>query len=304
MLATQQLIAFLEQKYYGQAVPTEQVIQLATQSVEFAEAWAIHCIGSDVSANELSTVLTFVASHQPSVLQSIGEFLGLPKQLQNVQSLVEHLMLMQIRQLPSWFDQIQLRRRVVASDACEQLIAQRRQLLEPASVYADDVVDSMKQHVRDCSQSIAHIYQRSLVTALLERQMAYQANMPLGLAEPLVILSYQQGQKFDWHYDYIDPNNQAALQELEFFGQRIFTSILYLNDQFEGGQTLFRRWHLECKPETGAMVSFFNVDPTFGPAVSAEHKGAPPNTGEKWVATQWFRQKPLWTRQGLFHERW
>tara|TARA_E500000331_G_scaffold143884_2_gene140192 strand:+ start:266 stop:850 length:585 start_codon:yes stop_codon:yes gene_type:complete len=75
-----------------------------------------------------------------------------------------------------------------------------------------------------------------------------------------------------WHHDRdpIDPN-------------RKFVTILYLNDNFEGGETEFLYHSTRIKPEKGKLVIF--------PAGwTHTHRGNPPLDGDKYIATGWIEE--------------
>ena len=42
----------------------------------------------------------------------------------------------------------------------------------------------------------------------------------------------------------------------DVYGEDVFAAMLYLNDDFEGGSTVFE--HMEVKPETGKLIVFSN----------------------------------------------
>lgn len=87
---------------------------------------------------------------------------------------------------------------------------------------------------------------------------------PAGLNERFRFYRYTQGQQFDWHYDgpYERPNGEASW----------VTLLVYLNDDFEGGETRFE----DCvvKPEKGMALFFVH---------QIHHKGEKIASGRKYV---------------------
>ena len=61
----------------------------------------------------------------------------------------------------------------------------------------------------------------------------------------------------------------------------------------DGGETYFPKLGLKVYPKKGMAVYFeyFYNDQTLNELTL--HGGAPVVTGEKWIATQWFRRKKL-----------
>ena len=62
---------------------------------------------------------------------------------------------------------------------------------------------------------------------------------------------------------------------------RVFSSLLYLNNVDQGGETYFTKFDLSIKPQAGKLV-FFPSNYPFS------HEAKPPEFGEKFVAVTWF----------------
>jgi prolyl 4-hydroxylase len=91
------------------------------------------------------------------------------------------------------------------------------------------------------------------------------------------------------HCDFLDP--QAMRQEIERNGQRVATVLIYLNEDFEGGETSFPRLGINHRGKAGDALIFGNVDGSGAPDERAQHAGCPPTRGEKWVFSQWVRNQ-------------
>lgn len=101
--------------------------------------------------------------------------------------------------------------------------------------------------------------------------------------EPLQILRYSPGQEFRPHFDSIhDTDNQ-----------RILTFLVYLNDDYEGGETQFLATGLKVRGRKGDGLLFRNADEAGRPDPQAQHSGLPPTTGQKFLASRWIRQRPV-----------
>lgn len=87
------------------------------------------------------------------------------------------------------------------------------------------------------------------------------------------VIRYEPGQQFGLHVDQVAGHAT--------WGQRQLSAILYLNDDYEGGATLFPRQGLEVKPEAGSIA-------LFPPFWTHPHEGSPPKTGTKYVVVGWF----------------
>jgi prolyl 4-hydroxylase len=122
----------------------------------------------------------------------------------------------------------------------------------------------------------------------------------LKFAEPMMLYRYVKGQQYKWHFDFVTPSNEQALNEINFFGQRDETKIIYLNEGFEGGETSFKYWEVTAKPKLGKLVQFNNI---LNGQVDKEsvHAGKPVTQGVKWIATLWTREKPYWMRASIWN---
>lgn len=168
-----------------------------------------------------------------------------------------------------------------------------------AGVYGITSSSEKQTDIRDCGQYICALPQKDVIFASFERQVAAITYQRLIHAEPLVILRYLPSEQFKWHCDFITSTNQHAVDELKMFGQRVYTSISYLNDDFTGGETEFKFWHRQIKPLQGLVLSFSNCDQQGQVDKNSAHRGCPVLTGTKFVATSWYRSKRLWHREAL-----
>ena len=74
-------------------------------------------------------------------------------------------------------------------------------------------------------------------------------------------------------------------------GQRIATFLIYLNDDFEGGETQFPKAGIAHRGSTGDALFFANITPEGAPDPLTLHAGTPPTKGEKWIFSQWIRDR-------------
>lgn len=128
----------------------------------------------------------------------------------------------------------------------------------------------------------------SLTQAFAERTVEI-TSLPIENQEEAQIASYPIGGKFEEHFDacregkgvhYCTEQNGTA-------GDRTATLLVYLNDEFEGGQTIFTALDFKVTPEKGKGILFYNIDEDEKPLPKSLHKGAEILKGEKWIATKW-----------------
>jgi prolyl 4-hydroxylase len=80
-----------------------------------------------------------------------------------------------------------------------------------------------------------------IVTQLVRSRISLVTRVPEPLFEAPQVMHYAGGQEFKPHFDFLDPQQPGEARDLAARGQRIATFLLYLNDDDEGGETIFPR---------------------------------------------------------------
>jgi len=109
--------------------------------------------------------------------------------------------------------------------------------------------------------------------------------------EDLQIVNYKPEQLYEAHWDACDPfHDKRCINDTKRGGLRFATFIIYLNDDFEEGETEFPLVNKKVKPEKGKAVLFFNLnDDLLKRKENSKHAGLPPKNGEKWMCNKWIR---------------
>lgn len=109
--------------------------------------------------------------------------------------------------------------------------------------------------------------------------------------EGLHIVRYGVGGKYDAHWDYFVEGESYYENEIKRGGQRGESWLVYLNDDFDGGETEFPREGITIKPKKGLLVAWRNLleDGSVNP--DSHHGGLPVTSGEKWIGIVWVREK-------------
>jgi prolyl 4-hydroxylase len=131
------------------------------------------------------------------------------------------------------------------------------------------------------------------ISAIMQERAARRTRVPASHHEAPSIISYEVGQKFDYHYDFINPDHRGSMTELLSSGQRTITAVTYLNTEFEGAHTEFPRLNISFRGGKGDAILFSNVLPNGSPDKNTWHAGLPPTSGRKWVLSQWIRNQPV-----------
>ena len=180
----------------------------------------------------------------------------------------------------------------VASPAvCDWLIAQTKGRLRPATVYtvAGGLAVSNERNNSAAQLSVADA---DVVMLAVREKLAACAGLEVRHMDGPQVLHYAVGQQFVPHVDFFDPAIASQAQEIATAGQRVATGLLYLNDEgLEGGETDFPRLGLRHRGSRGDALLFFNVDAAGQTDRRTLHAGLAPIRGEKWVLSQWFRDR-------------
>ena len=97
---------------------------------------------------------------------------------------------------------------------------------------------------------------------------------------------YKLGGEYKEHFDARDISNS---KELEVgFKQRRTSAIIYLNEDFRGGETIFPSLEIKISPKQGTLILFQNCfgNSEFVHPLSS-HRSAMIKEGEKWILSLW-----------------
>ena len=134
--------------------------------------------------------------------------------------------------------------------------------------------------VRDAASSaIAHLTE-DLVVQRINRCIAAATGTKSEWGEPLNVLRYKPGQQFRPHHDGRGSGDGAT---------RIMTALVWLNEQFDGGETEFPSLNIRVRGGVGDMLVFRNVHDDGSQDDRLLHAGLPVTQGMKWMASRWIR---------------
>ncbi len=176
---------------------------------------------------------------------------------------------------------------------CQYLINQATSRLQPALVY--DPVNRRNIRYKTRTNSIAQftLVENSLLHFLLQEKMSTACGKPMIHMEATAILNYQPGEEISNHYDFVDPDLPNYADEIADNGQRVITFLIYLNDDYVGGETAFPELGFEHKGSAGEGLYFVNALADGSPDLRTLHAGKPPAAGEKWIVSQFVRDRPV-----------
>ncbi|KAK6266943.1 hypothetical protein QUC31_017780 [Theobroma cacao] len=210
----------------------------------------------------------------------------------------------------SWHPRAFIYKGFLSAEECDHLITLAKDKLEKSMVADNESGQSLESEVRTSSGMFlqkAQTYMVSIVShvkdeviADIEARIAAWTFLPVENGESMQILHYEQGQKYEPHFDYF---HDKANQELG--GHRIATVLMYLSDVESGGETVFPNsegklaqpkddsWSAcakngyAVKPRKGDALLFFSLHPDATTDTNSLHGSCPVIKGEKWSATKW-----------------
>src|SRR5690606_3513001 len=137
------------------------------------------------------------------------------------------------------------------------------------------------------------LMETDIVLLLIQHRMWACCGIPLRNMETLAVLHYAPGEGITNHFDFVDPKTPNYDEVIAAQGQRIVTFLLYLNEEYQGGETEFPRLGVKHKGRRGEGLYFVNALKTRAPDLRMIHAGRPPVGGEKWVVSQFIRDREV-----------
>lgn len=160
---------------------------------------------------------------------------------------------------------------------CAWLIAAARPRLAP-SLVVDAAGTPRADPVRRAHAMSFGPFDEDLVVGAVADRIAAASGTARAAAEPLAVLAYAPGDEYRPHLDTVPG----------LANQRAVTVLIYLNDDYAGGATVFDAGPT-IAPRTGDAVVFRVADAAGRPLAEARHAGAPVTRGVKFLCSRWIR---------------
>ena len=178
-------------------------------------------------------------------------------------------------------------------EVCSWLIERARDNLRRALVYdpahGRDIADPMRTN----TAAGFDLMTADLVQVALQYRMAVSVGLPIDNMEGPTVLHYEVGEEITNHYDFLNPRSPNYQDEISRRGERIITFLVYLNDDYGGGDTEFPQLGITHKGVRREGLLFVNALPSGPPDTRMVHAGRPPTTGEKWIVSQFIRNRAV-----------
>ena len=178
----------------------------------------------------------------------------------------------------------------ITADDCEHVISLAKDLMQRAVV--SGAAGGVKSEGR--TNSVAWIPHANSPRLLeIVGRVADTLGVPVEHAENFQVIHYLPGAEYRTHYDAFDITTERGQRTMRKGGQRITTTLCYLNSVEAGGSTGFKKLDLQVTPATGRLLAFNNCEGTeMHRSDLSLHAGHPVEAGEKWAFNLWFREYP------------
>jgi hypothetical protein len=173
------------------------------------------------------------------------------------------------------------------------LIERARGRMRPALMYDGATKTANVDPHRTCSDYQFDILNTDLVLLLVRERIAALTKLPPAAMEPPRIFHYALGEEIKAHYDRCGDQVGGYGREGGYRGDRIVTFLLYLNDDFDGGELTFPKTGFKVKGAKGDAVYFAHIDGEGKPDPMSLHAGLTVTREEKWVLSQWIHDRPF-----------
>ena len=181
---------------------------------------------------------------------------------------------------------------VIDNNQIEELIRIAAPLVKPSPVIGPGGKNTVMNNVRTSNQVFLPEYDHPVVKDIYEK-LSNIIGINKDHFEELQVVRYQPGQLYREHWDSCWEDDKCS-EFLKRGGNRYATFLLYLNDNFEGGETYFPLRNTKIKPKKGKAALFFNLDKNnIDKLENSKHAGLPPKNGVKWMCNVWVRQNKI-----------
>src|SRR6185369_1251764 len=159
---------------------------------------------------------------------------------------------------------------------CNWLIEKARPRLVRAPIYSASAGRATISDTRTNTWAMFDITVCDLVSVLVQVRICANTGAPFRNLEPLAVLHYALGEEATEHFDFVDPLTENYEHVLERQGERDLTFLLYLNEDYEGGETQMPQIGFSHKGRRGEGFYFVNVHENGKPDRRTLHAGRPP----------------------------
>ena len=168
-------------------------------------------------------------------------------------------------------------RNFIPHEVCDYIKETASEKLAPSTISHDRVVD---ERVR--KSETAWLSTDDPIVEQVMKKCTSLTDRPIRNCEKLQVLRYTPGGFYNPHQDcFKDDKNK-----------RLYTCIIGLTDDYEGGETEFPNLKKRYRLNKGDVLLFDTLNDWGRITPKALHGGMPVTSGEKWICNLWIRTYP------------
>lgn len=171
---------------------------------------------------------------------------------------------------------------LLTADECRFLIELADPRMRRATIFHDAEQRFVEDPIRRSDQAGFPIVSEWPFVRAINLRIAAATGTAVESGESLQVLRYGPAQEYRPHFDAITGMDNP----------RVLTALIWLNDDYSGGETRFDDLGLSERGHTGDLLLFANTLANGSPDARTRHSGAPVTAGTKYLASRWIRARP------------
>jgi len=175
-------------------------------------------------------------------------------------------------------------------ELCAWLVSRGKENLRPSMMF--DGQKTVFLAIRNCSDFAFTVVDGGVVLLLLRIRISLLTGLKPEQMEPPQIFHYALGQEIKAHYDSLYDREHPYGRDGTYQGDRLATFLMYLNDDYEGGDLDFVKVGFSYKGKTGDGLFFASMREG-KPDPQSLHGARPVTKGEKYIFSQWIHDRPF-----------
>jgi hypothetical protein len=175
-------------------------------------------------------------------------------------------------------------------ELCAWLVSRAKDKLRPSMMFNGQRPVFLAS--RTCSDFAFTLVDGGVVLLLLRIRISVATTLSIEQMEPPQIFHYALGQEIKAHYDSLYDKEHPYGRDGTYQGDRLATFLMYLNDDYEGGDLDFVKVGFTYKGKTGDGIFFASMREG-KPDPQSLHGARPVTKGEKFILSQWIHDRPF-----------
>jgi len=175
-------------------------------------------------------------------------------------------------------------------ELCAWLIGRGKGKFRPSMMF--DGQKSTFLATRNCSDFAFTVVDGGVVLLLMRIRVSLLTSLKPEQMEPPQIFHYALGQEIKPHYDSLYDEKHPYGRDGTYQGDRLATFLMYLNDDYDGGDLVFTKVGFTYKGKTGDGIFFASMREGKADRMSL-HGAGPITRGEKYILSQWIHDRPF-----------